>query len=319
MAYLKPCHQWGCCSAVSSPLLLLRPLRLRQPPKRGIISAAVAAARPQHRQQQQKQPGMTDDGGRRRHYHSAGIPPAKQRFVPTSGTYPRGFEAAAVHVGVKASNARAPDLALIVSRVPCAAAAVFTQNVFQAAPVLVSKDTLRESTSGEGGLGDGDGRGAAAVGGEGAGEEGGGRDVRAVVINSGCANAVTGKGGLEDAEAMRKAVDELLRGSAQRDEDTVQSSGTHDSTSSSSSSSKTLVMSTGVIGQRYAMRTLLLHASSGLSPRPRPRPRPPHPPPLLPPSSFVPVPCIVTPGPIPKRCPTVWLTPASALSPSPPP
>ena len=136
------------------------------------------------------------------------IPPSKQRFVPKDGTYPKGFLASGTHVGVKPSNSRRPDLALIVSESPCSAAAVFTRNHFQAAPVVVSKDTLQAT---------------------------GGRDVRALVVNSGCANAVTGKGGLEDAAAMRKAVEDCMAGDAGRE----------------SSPGRALVMSTGVIGQRY--------------------------------------------------------------------
>ena len=61
---------------------------------------------------------------------------------------------------------------------------------------------------------------------------------RAVVVNSGCANAVTGKGGLEDAWAMSHAVDALLP---------AQPSGPHG----------TLVLSTGVIGQRLPMKRIL--------------------------------------------------------------
>lgn len=129
------------------------------------------------------------------------IPASKQRYIPTSGTYPQGFLASGTHVGVKASNTRFPDLALIASETPCSAAAVFTTNKFQAAPVQVSRETLR-SRKGEG--------------------------IRAVVINSGCANAVTGKGGFEDAVQMGRKVDEC----------------------SGSEKDSSLVMSTGVIGQR---------------------------------------------------------------------
>ena len=140
------------------------------------------------------------------------IPASKQKYVPTSGTYPLGFSASAVHVGVKASNTRHPDLALIASSTPCAAAAVFTKNRFQAAPVTVSRDTLRARA--------GDG-------------------IRAVVINSGCANAVTGKGGLEDATAMAAAVDACTDPTPTQD------------------ASSTLVMSTGVIGQRLPISKIL--------------------------------------------------------------
>lgn len=132
----------------------------------------------------------------------AAFPASKRKYIPTSGTYPKGFTVSGTHVGVKATNTKFPDLALISSETPCSAAAVFTTNKFQAAPVQVSKKIL-DSTQGQG--------------------------IRSVVINSGCANAVTGKGGLEDATSMATKVDEHTG---------VVESGT-------------LVMSTGVIGQRY--------------------------------------------------------------------
>jgi glutamate N-acetyltransferase/amino-acid N-acetyltransferase len=134
------------------------------------------------------------------------IPNSKLKFVPQSGTYPRGFAVSGTHVGVKASNTTFPDLALILSETPCAAAAVFTTNKFQAAPVQVSKRVLQTRK---------------------------GKDLRAVVVNAGCANAVTGKGGVEDAWSMAAAVDRCIGASAQDPED-----------------ASTLVMSTGVIGQR---------------------------------------------------------------------
>ncbi|KAJ6053611.1 uncharacterized protein N7446_009623 [Penicillium canescens] len=136
------------------------------------------------------------------------IPASKQRYIPASGSYPQGFQVSGTHVGVKASNTRFPDLALIASDTPCSAAAVFTTNKFQAAPVQVSKKTLH-SRKGEG--------------------------IRAVVINSGCANAVTGKGGLEDAVQMGRKVDEC--------------NGVENDSS--------LVMSTGVIGQRLPITKIL--------------------------------------------------------------
>lgn len=146
-------------------------------------------------------------------YYSApldmAIPQAKKKFIPSSGTYPKDFLVSGTHVGVKASNTKFPDLALISSETPCSAAAVFTTNKFQAAPVQVSRDTL-QSRQGQG--------------------------IRSVVINSGCANAVTGKGGLEDAVSMGGTVDEC--------------NGLKDPS--------TLVMSTGVIGQRYAMPSITI-------------------------------------------------------------
>jgi glutamate N-acetyltransferase/amino-acid N-acetyltransferase len=87
-------------------------------------------------------------------------------------TTPLGFRAAGVSAGIKAGGA--PDLALIVSDRPAAAAAVFTTNRAQAAPIVVSREHLERS----GGV------------------------VRGVVINSGCANACTGTEGVQAARDM---------------------------------------------------------------------------------------------------------------------
>jgi len=141
---------------------------------------------------------------------SGAIPPSKKKYVPTSGTYPLGFLAGATHVGVKPSNISTPDLALIASDQPCAGAAVFTRNKFQAAPVTVTRDMLKRR-KGEG--------------------------VRAVIVNSGCANAVTGRGGIEDAIKMGEETDLCFE--------------KHGDGQSDGLGSRTLVMSTGVIGQRY--------------------------------------------------------------------
>jgi glutamate N-acetyltransferase/amino-acid N-acetyltransferase len=89
-------------------------------------------------------------------------------------TAPAGYRASGVACGIKA-NGR-PDLALIVSERPAAAAAVFTTNVAQAAPILVSKEHLQAS---------------------------GGKAV-AVVVNSGCANACTGADGYAHATEMAR-------------------------------------------------------------------------------------------------------------------
>ncbi|KAK3081209.1 hypothetical protein LTS18_009070 [Coniosporium uncinatum] len=142
------------------------------------------------------------------------IPPAKTKYVPSSGTYPQGFLASSAHVGVKPSNKSFDDLALITSDRPCSAAAVFTKNKFQAAPVTVSRDNIK-------------GRNGAGL--------------RAVVVNSGCANAVTGIGGIEDAKEMGKATDDCFE--EQGKEPGGQSS--------------TIVMSTGVIGQRLPIQKIL--------------------------------------------------------------
>ncbi|MBA3640378.1 MAG: bifunctional glutamate N-acetyltransferase/amino-acid acetyltransferase ArgJ [Acidobacteriota bacterium] len=92
--------------------------------------------------------------------------------IAGSVTAPRGFKAAGVACGIKASNGL--DLAVIASDVPAAAAAVFTTNLAQAAPVLVSRANLADSA---------------------------GR-ICAVVVNSGCANACTGTDGMAHAQEM---------------------------------------------------------------------------------------------------------------------
>ncbi|KAF2795801.1 arginine biosynthesis protein ArgJ [Melanomma pulvis-pyrius CBS 109.77] len=144
------------------------------------------------------------------------IPPAKKKYVPTSGTYPLGFRTGSAHVGVKASNTRFDDLALIASESPCSGAAVFTTNKFQAAPVTVSREMLKKR-KGEG--------------------------IRAVVVNSGCANAVTGKGGIEDAIAMGRETDACF----------IQDSNGEDD----GQGSRSIVMSTGVIGQRLPIQKIV--------------------------------------------------------------
>lgn len=86
-------------------------------------------------------------------------------------TAPAGFRAAGVACGIKPA---ALDLALLVADSPASAAGVFTKNLAAAAPVLVSREHLARS------------RGWA----------------RAIVANSGCANACTGEQGVADARAM---------------------------------------------------------------------------------------------------------------------
>jgi glutamate N-acetyltransferase/amino-acid N-acetyltransferase len=83
----------------------------------------------------------------------------------------KGFRCAGVRCGIK-TRAGAPDLGLILSERPAVAAAVFTTNRVQAAPVLFDRELLK--------------RGA----------------VRGVVVNAGNANACTGLKGLRDARRM---------------------------------------------------------------------------------------------------------------------
>jgi len=85
-------------------------------------------------------------------------------------TAPKGFRAAGIHCGLKRHT---KDLALIVSDVPAVAAAMFTTNKVQAAPLLVDQEQLKTGST-----------------------------FRAVVVNSGNANAATGEKGLEAAWTM---------------------------------------------------------------------------------------------------------------------
>jgi len=116
----------------------------------------------------------------------------------------KGFRAAGISAGIKATKKL--DLALVVSETPATAAAMFTQNLVQAAPVLVCKESLQKS----GGL------------------------VRAIVVNSGCANACTGDVGMADANVMAAETARLIGCPAEQ----------------------VLVASTGVIGVNLPMDKL---------------------------------------------------------------
>jgi len=89
-----------------------------------------------------------------------------------------GFVATGVACGVRSTGVR--DLGLLFSEVPCEAAAVFTRNAVKGAPLVVTREAV---------------------------ERGG---VRAVVANSGIANAATGQRGIEDARAMQELAAEAL-------------------------------------------------------------------------------------------------------------
>src|SRR5437016_7766860 len=92
---------------------------------------------------------------------------------------PKGFLASGVRAGIRKKR---PDLGLIVAPDGATAAAVFTKNRFQAAPVVLSKSALKSS----------------------------GGHVKAVVVNAGCANAVTGREGLDAAKRVRTRAAQLL-------------------------------------------------------------------------------------------------------------
>ena len=83
---------------------------------------------------------------------------------------PEGFFLNGINSGIALRKKR--DLALIYSEVPCTAAGLFTENRVKAAPIVVSKKHLRNGRA------------------------------QAILANSGCANACTGKKGIEDAQMM---------------------------------------------------------------------------------------------------------------------
>ena len=84
--------------------------------------------------------------------------------------YPRGFRAAGVTAGIKASGR--PDVALIVAERAVPAAAVFTRSATAAPPVMVSRTHIANG------------------------------EIRAIIVQSGNANAATGERGMRDAERM---------------------------------------------------------------------------------------------------------------------
>ncbi|TAG09671.1 MAG: bifunctional glutamate N-acetyltransferase/amino-acid acetyltransferase ArgJ [Verrucomicrobia bacterium] len=97
-----------------------------------------------------------------------------QAYTKIAGgvTAAKGFLASAVSCGIKNPTSDRLDLALIFSEDPCTSAGTFTTNRVKAAPVRVSQSNLRKG------------------------------DVRAIIANSGNANACTGLQGIRDAHAM---------------------------------------------------------------------------------------------------------------------
>ena len=89
-----------------------------------------------------------------------------------------GIQAAGIHAGIKKTKLK--DLALIVTDVPATAAGVFTKNSVTAAPILVCRQNLSDSTA------------------------------QAIIINSGNANACTGELGMTNAQRMVSTTAELL-------------------------------------------------------------------------------------------------------------
>ncbi|WP_270166186.1 bifunctional ornithine acetyltransferase/N-acetylglutamate synthase [Paenibacillus sp. SYP-B4298] len=119
-------------------------------------------------------------------------------------TTPKGFKAGGLHCGLKKTTRH--DLGAILCEVPAAAAGVYTLNKVQAAPIRVTQDSI--GTAGK---------------------------LRAVLVNSGNANACTGKQGEEDAYQMRASFAEAMGLSEQ----------------------EVAVASTGVIGELLKMDRVL--------------------------------------------------------------
>jgi glutamate N-acetyltransferase/amino-acid N-acetyltransferase len=122
--------------------------------------------------------------------------------LETGITAARGYMAAGIHCGIKKAK---KDLAIVLSEVPATAAGVFTRNIVAAAPVVVDKAQLSRTSS-----------------------------IRAIVVNSGNANAATGEQGFRDAWAMVTTAASAL--------------GVQDH--------EVLVSSTGVIGQYLPMEKI---------------------------------------------------------------
>lgn len=116
---------------------------------------------------------------------------------------PRGFRLAGVHCGIK-SNPTKPDLALVVTDAPAVAAGVYTQNKVFAAPVGWNRSHTPS------------------------------RAIRAIVINSGNANACTGPRGDEDAATMARLAGAVV----------------------GAAPAEALVLSTGVIGKFLPMEKI---------------------------------------------------------------
>jgi glutamate N-acetyltransferase/amino-acid N-acetyltransferase len=115
-------------------------------------------------------------------------------------TAAKGYEAAGVEAAIKYHDRK--DMALIYSTVPCKAAGAFTTNVVKASPVLWDQELIEK-----------------------------GNPIRAIVVNSGIANACTGKQGMECCRETARHMGEALHVPVE----------------------SVLVASTGVIGKQVPM------------------------------------------------------------------
>ena len=137
-----------------------------------------------------------------------------ETWLPIEGgvTAPEGYLASGVEAGIKKKGR---DIAVLFSTQPSTAAAVFTQNLVQAAPVVFSRENLSLAR---------------------------GRS-RAILINSGCANACTGERGKKDALSSARKLASLLKIDPEQ----------------------TLIASTGVIGAYLPMPKMLNGIASAVS------------------------------------------------------
>ena len=126
------------------------------------------------------------------------------KIIEGGVTAAQGFEAAGVEAEIKYKNRK--DMAMVYSRIPCKAAGVFTSNVVKAAPVLWDKEVVTHSPY-----------------------------AQAAVVNTGIANAATGRQGYEYCKKTAEKAAKLLG----IDTDTV------------------LVASTGVIGNQLPIDRIL--------------------------------------------------------------
>ena len=95
----------------------------------------------------------------------------KPEHAQNGGFWPQGFRSAGVQAGIKQKRR---DVMLLLSDTPAAAASVYTTNTFAAAPIIVTREHMDVSS----------------------------RAIRAIVCNSGNANAATGVKGIDDARTM---------------------------------------------------------------------------------------------------------------------
>ena len=101
------------------------------------------------------------------------------KIIEGGVTAAKGFEAAAVEAAIKYKNRT--DMALVYSTIPCKAAGTFTTNVVKAAPVMWDKKVVEESAY-----------------------------AQAIVVNSGIANACTGKPGMGCCQAEAECAGKVL-------------------------------------------------------------------------------------------------------------